>query len=165
MSDLSDDQLQILKEAILDFNDTLITQSINISGQAFNNAMKLGCGILSVPLAIVLLISYFTRDLDFSGFFVYSCAGIAGALVFAALISNRAKYLAVQERYQQDVNPDIVRFLSENEYTRAQFDLLADDLLADNAPLRQYLVSQAAKSAEASGEIEPDEEAVDGTDE
>lgn len=145
MTDLSDDQRQILLEAINDFNDTLITQSINISGQAFNNAMRLGCVILSIPLAIVLVIVQFTRGLDFSGFFVYSCAGVAGALVFAALVANRAKYLSVQEKYQQDVNPDIVRFLSENELTRAQFDSLADEVLADNAPLRQYLVGSQTK--------------------
>lgn len=149
MTDLSDDQRQILLEGINDFNDTLITQSINISGQAFNNAMRLGCVILSIPLVIVLLIVQFTRGLDFSGVFVYSCAGFAGALVFAALVSNRAKYLAVQEKYQQDVNPDIVRFLSENELTRAQFDLMADDVLADNAPLRQYLVRSGREKAEA----------------
>lgn len=151
MTELTDEQTQILREAIDDFNDTLLTQSINLSGQAFNNAFRLGCGLLLIPLAIVLIITQVVRGLDFSGVFVYSCAAAAGALVFAALVSNRAKYLAVQEKYQQDVNPDIVRFLADQSFTRAQFDKLADEVLADNAPLRQYLVTPAA-----AGESAPD---------
>ncbi len=156
MTDLTDERRQILLEAIQDFNDTLITQSINISGQAFNNAMRLGCGILAIPLVILLAVTYFARGLDLSGVFVFSCAALAGALVFAAFVSNRAKFLAVQEKYQQDVSPDIVRFLNENEFTRAQFDLLADDVLADNAPLRQYLVRSEAGVASSPDEISPE---------
>lgn len=141
MNSLSDEQKIVLREAIEDFNDTLLTQSINLSGQAFNNAFRLGCGLLLVPLIIALVVTYFVRGLDFSAVFVYSCAAAGGALVFAAFISNRAKYIAVQEKYQQDVNPDIVRFLADNGFTRAQFDAAADDILADNAPLRQYLIT------------------------
>lgn len=148
MSDLDPERRQILVEAISDFNDTLTTQSINLSGQAFNNAFRLGCGLLAIPWLIVLAITQFTRGLDFSGFFVYSCLAVAGAIVFAALVANRAKFLAVQEKYRQDVNPDIVRFLAENEYTRAQFDFVADDVLADNAPLREYLVRAEAPPKE-----------------
>lgn len=143
MIDLPEEKAQVLAEAIQDFNDTLVTQSINLSGQAFNNAFRLGCGVLLVPLLIVLAITHFTRGLDFSAVFVYSCAVTAASVVFAALVANRSKYLAVQEKYQQDVNPDIVRFLAENDLTRAQFDRTADNLLAENAPLRQYLVRPA----------------------
>jgi Na+/H+ antiporter NhaC len=143
MTDLTPDQQQILKEAITDFNDTLVTQSINLSGQAFNNAFRLGCGLLLLPLIIVLVATYIVRGaLDFSGVFVFSCAGVAIAVVFASLVSNRAKYLAVQEKYQKDVNPDIVKFLAGHGFTRAQFDAAADDLLADNAPLREYLIQR-----------------------
>lgn len=148
MTELNPDRRQILVEAIHDFNDTLVTQSINLSGQAFNNGFRLGCGLLAIPWAILLVIAQFTRGLDFSGFFVYSCVAVAGAIVFAALIANRAKFLAVQEKYQQDVNPDIVRFLAENEFTRAQFDFVADNVLADNAPLREYLIRAEAPPKE-----------------
>ena len=140
MTELSAEQRQILVEAIKDFNDTLQTQSINLSGQAFNNAFRLGCGILLIPLAVVLIVTQVVKGLAVSGVFVYSCLAAAIALVFAILVSSRAKTLAVQEKYQRDINPDIVRFLAENGLTRAQFDLVSDDVLAENAPLRQYLV-------------------------
>ncbi len=144
MTELTDEQKQILQEAITDFNDTLTTQSINLSGQAFNNAFRLGCGVLLIPLIIVLIAIYFVRgELDFSGVFVFSCAGAAASIVFASIVANRAKFLVVQEKYQQDVNPDIVRFLAEHQFTRAQFDAAANDLLADNAPLRDYLIKPA----------------------
>ena len=148
MSEISDDQKQILLEAIENFNDTLVTQSINLSGQAFSNALRLGCSLVLIPLIIALAVTYFVRGLDFSVFYVYGCAAGAIAIVFASLVSNRAKYLAVQEKYQQDVNPDIVRFLAEHEFTRAQFDSLADDVLADNAPLREYLVIASTEKGE-----------------
>ena len=145
MSDLTEEKAQILNEAIRDFNDTLVTQSINLSGQAFNNAFRLGCGLLLIPLILVLAITHFTRGLDFRSVFVYRCAVAATSIVFAAMVASRSKFLAVQEKYQQDVNPDIVRFLAENELTRAQFDRMAGDVLEENAPLRQYLVRPADK--------------------
>ncbi len=141
MTSQPDDRQQLLSEAIKDFNDTLVTQSINLSGQAFNNAFRLGCGLLLVPLIIIMAITHFVRGLDFSAVFVYSCAGVAISIVFAAMVSNRAKFLAVQEKYQHDVNPEIIRFLADHDFTRAQFDAAADDLLGDNAPLREYLVT------------------------
>lgn len=144
MTDLPNDQRQILVEAINDFNDTLVTQSINLSGQAFNNAFRLGCMLLLVPLLIALVVTYLMRGMDFSGVFVYTCVASAISIVFAAVVANRAKYLAVQEKYQQDVNPEIIRFLAAQELTRAQFDAVADAILADNAPLREYLVKSTA---------------------
>src|SRR3972149_5715508 len=70
MTELSAEQRQILVEAIKDFNDTLQTQSINLSGQAFNNAFRLGCGILLIPLAVVLIVTQVVKGLDVSGVFV-----------------------------------------------------------------------------------------------
>jgi hypothetical protein len=148
MTDMQDERQQQLLEAIKEFNDTLVTQSINLSGQAFNNALRLGCGLLIVPLIIILAVTHFVRGLDFSAVFVFSCAAFAIAIVFAAAVSNRAKYLAAQEKYQQDVNPEIVKFLAENDFTRAQFDAAADDILGDNAPLREYLVRPSSKEGD-----------------
>jgi len=147
MTEITDEQRVLLKEAIEAFNDILVTQSINLSGQAFNNALKLGCGLMLIPVIIALVVTQILRGLDFSAVFVYLCAGTAVSIVFSTIIANRAKYLAVQEKYKADVNPDIVRFLAENQLTRAQFDLVADDILGLNAPLREYLVvSSEAKN-------------------
>lgn len=145
MTELTSERKQILLEGINDFNDTLVTQSINIAGQAFNNALKLGCGGLAIPLVITLAIVQYTRRLDFSGFFVFSCVFVSLALVFAALVANRAKYLALQEKFQQDVGPDIDAFLTEHGFTAEDFHSLADEILADNAPLRQYLAGMTAE--------------------
>src|SRR5262245_28587645 len=114
MNEIDAEQRRLLTEAITDFNDTLLTQSINLSGQAFNNAFRLGCGVLLIPLAIVMIVTQLLRGLDASAIIVYSCMTAAAALVFATLVSNRAKTLAIQEKYQSDINPDIVRFLAEN---------------------------------------------------
>ncbi|MFQ5615923.1 MAG: hypothetical protein ACE5GO_05625 [Anaerolineales bacterium] len=137
---LSDEQRQILAETIDDFDDRLVTQSINISGQAFGNAFKLGCGVLVVPLLIVLGISVVRRTLDFSTVFVYSCAATMMATAFASFISSRAKQIAIKDNYIDDINPEIVHFLSANNFTRRQFDKMADEILGDEAPLREYLI-------------------------
>jgi hypothetical protein len=146
MTDLTPDQRTLLTEAIRDFNDKLVTYSINISGQAFNNAFRLGCGVLAIPVLIVLGIAWVQGKLDFSGVFVYSCAGTVIAAAFASLISSRAKQIAIRDNYSQDINPEIVQFLADNHYTRRQFDEIADDLLSVDAPLREYLVKPARPS-------------------
>ncbi|GEM_PF-6597819 len=140
MNTLSDEQRQIMREAVEEFNDQLATQSINLSGQAFTNALKLGCGLLALPLAIVLALTYFRRTLDFSAVFVYSCLALLIATAFASLIARRAKQLAIQDNYKLDINPEIIKFLHDNNFTRRQFDEVANEVLEDEAPLREYLV-------------------------
>ncbi|MCB9135663.1 MAG: hypothetical protein H6636_09565 [Anaerolineales bacterium] len=141
MPDLTPEKRTILIEAIKDFNDKLATYSINLSAQAFTNAMKLGFGILALPLLIVLGLSWLQHKLDFSGIFVFTCAAFIISALFAAFVSRRAKQLAVSDNYTQDINPEIVQFLADHQFTRRQFDEVADDVLAADAPLREYLVT------------------------
>jgi hypothetical protein len=144
--DLSPEQRQILTEAVKDFNDQLVTYSINLSGQAFNNAFRLGCGILALPILILLGIAWAQQKLDFSGVFVYSCAGAVISAAFASLVSSRAKQIAIRDNYSHDINPEIVKFLAEHAFTRRQFDEIADELLSADAPLREYLVKPSSTS-------------------
>lgn len=144
MSDLTPEERTILTEAVKDFNDKLLTYSINLSAQAFTNAMKLGCGVLAIPVAIVLIIAWVQGKLDFSGIFVYTFAGATISMAFAAFVSRRAKQIAIKDNYSQDINPEIVQFLADNHFTRRQFDRIADDILAADAPLREYLVKPSA---------------------
>jgi hypothetical protein len=146
MTDLTPEQRTILAEAIKDFNDKLVTYSINLSGQAFSNAFRLGCGVLAIPVLIILGIAWAQEKLDFSGVFVYSCAGTVIAAAFASLVSSRAKQIAIRDNYSQDINPEIVQFLADNHFTRRQFDEIADDLLSADAPLREYLVRPLSTS-------------------
>jgi hypothetical protein len=139
MTDLTDEQHEIMTEGVLEFNDTLLTQSINLSGQAFNNALRLGCGLVIVPLVIVLAITFIRRGVDFSAIFVYSFAALLLSIGFAILVASRAKQLVVQDKYAQDVSPDIARFLAEHGFRRSQFDRVADRVLPADAPLRTYL--------------------------
>jgi len=146
MSDLTPEQKTILTEAINDFNDKLVTYSINLSAQAFTNAFRLGCGVIAIPVLILMGIAWAQQKLDFSGVFVYSCAGAVIAAAFAALISSRAKQIAINDNYTQDINPEIVQFLADHQFTRRQFDELADDTLSADAPLREYLIKPSSPS-------------------
>jgi hypothetical protein len=151
MSELTNEQHQVLTEGIEDFNDTLLTQSINLAGQAFNNALRLGCGLLIVPLVIVLVITFIVRGgIDLSALFVYTGAAIMIAIVFSIFVANRAKQLVLNDKYEQDVGPDIARFLAEHQFDRGQFDTVAGTILSADAPLRQYLA--APPPAEATKE-------------
>ncbi|GAB4581974.1 MAG: hypothetical protein Fur0022_47260 [Anaerolineales bacterium] len=145
MSELTPEQRTLLTEAIQDFNDKLVTYSINLSAQAFTNAMKLGCGILAIPLLIILGVAWVQDKLDFSGIFVYSCAGTIIAAAFAAFVSNRAKQIAIRDNYSQDINPEIIQFLADHQFTRREFDVVADETLSADAPLREYLVKPASQ--------------------
>ena len=137
---LSEEDQQILREQVLDLNDTLVTQSINLAAQAFNNAFRLGCAVLFIPVVIVLVISYTMDRFSMISIIVYGGLGALIAAGFGALVANRAKYLAIKDNYEQDITPQIKTFLKEHDMTRRQFDTMADDVLADNAPLRDYII-------------------------
>ena len=148
---LSPEQTQILSEQIVDFNDDLVTYIINLSGQAFNNSFKLGAVLMTPVVVIILIASALIDRISFISYIVYICAGSMIALAFAALVSMRAKTIALRDSYSEDINPKIIEWLAENEFTRAQFDALADQILELDAPLREYLVGQSsAKSEEQS---------------
>jgi hypothetical protein len=42
MKDLTDEQHEIMVEGVMEFNDTLLTQSINLSGQASMSTQRPG---------------------------------------------------------------------------------------------------------------------------
>ena len=144
---LSKEQRQIMREQILALNDRLTTHIIDISGQAFGNAFRLGCVLLSVPIIIILIISAYLNRFSLISIFVYAGAGAMLSAIFATFISTRAKTLAVEDNYQQDLNPDIVKFLSANDLTRQQFDVLADEILEEEAQLRAYLIKPSSEAS------------------
>jgi hypothetical protein len=146
---LSPEDTQILNEKIADFNDDLITFIINLSGQAFNNAFKLGAILMTPVIVILLIVSALLERISFISFIVYICAGGMIAIAFAALVSMRAKTIALRDSYKEDINPKIVKWLAEHDFTRAQFDSLANQVLAPDAPLREYLVGQETPESEA----------------
>jgi hypothetical protein len=156
MKDLTDEQHEIMVEGVMEFNDTLLTQSINLSGQAFNNALRLGCGLLILPLVFLLAITFFSRGLDLSAIAVYSLATLLLAVGFAVLVDNRAKHIVVCDKYEQDVSPDILRFLAEHGFRRSQFDQVADSILPVEAPLRQYLATAPGQPEPVPGNDEED---------
>ena len=146
--ELTPEENEILADQIRDFNDDLVTYIINLSGQAFNNALKLGAIVMTPVVILLLIVAALLNRISLISFFAFSCAGGMIALGFAALVSTRAKTIALRDGYKEDINPKIVKFLSENGYTRAQFDLLADDILAADAPLREYLVQSGPATGE-----------------
>ncbi len=139
MINLDADDRAVIVDEINDLNDTLVTYSINLTGQAFFNAFKLGAGLMIIPLGIVLAIAYRRETFDFTTVFVFSCIATLLAMVFAALIASRAKVLAVRDNYEDEIGPKIELSLKRNQITRVQFNALADEVLDKDAPLREYV--------------------------
>ncbi len=139
IEDLSSEQRQILLEIVVDVNDTLVTQSINIAGQAFTNALKLGCILLFFPVIIVLIVSYLLGKFSLISIFVYGGIGLLLAIVFGAMVATRAKTLAIEDDDGKDVNEEIEKKLIGSDFTRSQFENLANEILGEDSPLRVYL--------------------------
>jgi positive regulator of sigma E activity len=137
---LSPAEKQVLQESIIEINDTLQTFTINLTGQAFFNAFKLAFTILLVPLAIILLLTYLFRSVDFTTVFMYSCTTVMLAMAFASLVASRMRVISEKDNYQEDIGPKIQETLTTNGFTRRQFDIMADRILEKDAPLRQYIV-------------------------
>ena len=137
--ELTSEQRQLLLEKVIDVNDTLVTQSINVAGQAFTNAFKLGCSLLFVPVLLLLGISYWMGKFSLISIFVYFGLGALLAMVFAQLVSTRAKTLAILDDAGPSVDEEIAVQLQGSEFNRTQFDALAVEALGEDSPLRIYL--------------------------
>lgn len=147
-ADLSADDHQRLSEKVIEMNDLLVTKSIDVAGQAFTNAYKLGCAIMFLPVVIIMVVSYFLDKFSLISIFIYGGLGVMLATVFGSIIANRAKTLAILDDDGVDINTQIQDMLAGTEFSPAQFEALAHDLLGENAPLRVHLLKPVSEEEE-----------------
>ena len=120
---------------VSDSNEKLFRAGSTGAEQAFG----LGCLVVSLPLLGLVLLLYLLRAINLIGLFVsVIIVALAGAGL-AALIAQKARTRAISETYKRTVLPEIERTLRQYDFPQSQFNLIAEEVLPVNAPLRYFL--------------------------
>ncbi len=136
---LNNQERQMLREAVTEFNDDLLTRNINIAGQAFGNALLLGSAVMAVPVTLILVLSYFFSRVSLASVFVYVGSGFFLAMLFAAVIANRAKEIYMHDADTSYLTEKIEGYLRRTSFTWEQLNATAEQVFTENAPIRVYL--------------------------
>jgi hypothetical protein len=111
--------------------------------QGAEQAFGLGCALIGLPLAAIVLGLYVWGIFPLITAFI---AWVMGALVIVgviALISFNAKKRAISETYRIFVRPDILAYLKKSQMQEERFNLYVSGSLPEEAPLRTFHTVQA----------------------
>jgi len=150
---LTPDQLQELRVLVEKLNEKLSAAGSGNAEQAFG----IGCGLGTIPVLVIVTILYIFRlvDLILAAILVVVAAlALAG---ISTMLAIRARSNSRRRVYQNDIETAISQYLSETELSRSQFDTMAYQILAQGAPLRDFLVPESSGELPSQSIIERQE--------
>jgi hypothetical protein len=142
---LTPEQYQDLNDLVEKLNEKLRATGSGSAEQAFG----IGCGLGAIPALVIITTLYIFGlvDLILAAILVVvaalALAGISTMLAIRARSNSRCRV------YQNEIEKEISQYLRETELSRTQFDTMAYQILAQGAPLRDFL------APEFSGELPP----------
>lgn len=142
---LTPEQSQELRDLVEKLNEKLRAAGSGSAEQAFG----IGCGLGTIPVLVIIAILYIFRLVDLilaAILIVVAALALAG---ISTMLAIRARSNSRRRVYQNDIEKEISQYLSEAELSRPQFDTMAYQILAQGAPLRDFL------APEFNGELPP----------
>jgi hypothetical protein len=133
-NDLTDQQCQELSELTSASNEKLEKAGAQGAEQAFG----LGCALVGLPLAVLVLALYIWGIFPLITAFIALVMGALVMLGATSLISFNAKKRAIGETYRKDIGPDIQAFLRLYQIQEERFNFYVSDSLPEDAPLRAF---------------------------
>jgi hypothetical protein len=133
-NDLTDHQRQELSELTGASNERLEQAGAQGAEQAFG----LGCALVGLPLALLILGLYLWGVFPLITAFIALVMGALVLLGVVTLLSFNAKSRAIGETYRKDVGPDIQAHLNRSQIQEERFNHYVSGSLPEDAPLRAF---------------------------
>lgn len=132
---IKDAQREDLKRFVNDANDKLVRAGADSAEQSFG----LGCLLGGLLVAALVLGLYLAGLFNLITFLVALVIGVLLLTGVATLAASYARTRTIGWTYRKIVTSEIDGYLSDHKLTRQQFRSMADEILAQDAPLRSYL--------------------------
>ncbi len=135
-----EDSASLRRERTLELIGAFNQDLVQAGSGAAESAFGLGCSLGTI-FGLALLVLIFL--LGFRNWILLGLVAIGVTLVAAgasALVSARAKTATMVTTYERQVRPEIEKYMQANRFTRQEFDMLVEESLDKNAPLRRYLL-------------------------
>jgi len=129
----------VQRESLLQLVDILDEELRAAGAGSAENAFGLGCGIGLLPVALVLVLMLLSRRINFVLAILLAVILFIALVGVSTLLAYQARKNAILRRYQQDIEPRITLFCTQQQLTRLQFDTLAASGLPEGAPLQDFL--------------------------
>ncbi|HEX9617317.1 MAG TPA: hypothetical protein VGA03_07855 [Anaerolineales bacterium] len=141
---------EAMRELVETSNERLVSSGTSAAESAFG----IGCSLGGMASLLLLLIVFAFGWRDWTLLAIVALVAILTATGFSAWLANRAKSATIRTTYDREVGPQIERYARENRLTGLEFSALADQIIAEDAPLRSYLTFP---SEEEQGQTPPEE--------
>ena len=132
---LTTEQNQELTALVEDLNEKLRSAASSSAERAFG----IGCSLGLVPVVIIAVVLYSMHIINLILAVLVTIMSILFLIGTASLLSSIARTNTLKRTYQREIEPEINRFTALHEMPRSQFDTLASQVLADDAPLQSFL--------------------------
>jgi hypothetical protein len=136
---LTPEQLQEVRGLVEKLNEKLRAAGSGSAEQAFG----IGCGLGAIPALVIITILYIFRLVDLILAAILVVVAALALTGISTMLAIKARSNSRRRVYQNDIEKEISQYLSETELSRPQFDTMAYQILAQGAPLRDFLASES----------------------
>ena len=131
------------QQAVQELVETSNQQLVSSGTSAAESAFGIGCSLGGMVSMVLLLLVFAIGGRDWTLLAIVALVAILIAMGVSAWLATRAKFATIQTTYEREVGPQIERYIRANRLTGLEFGILADQIMAEDAPLRNYLTLPA----------------------
>jgi hypothetical protein len=137
------------QEAMRELVETSNQRLVSSGTSAAESAFGIGCSLGGMASMVLLLIVFAIGGRDWTLLAIVALVAILLAAGISAWLANRAKSATIQATYEREVGPQIERYVRANRLTGLEFGSLADGMIDEDAPLRNYLTLPSKEGGQA----------------
>lgn len=109
------------------------------TGSGAEVAFGLSCGIGLIPVVGIILLLLALKVVSLIPGLLFLVIALLGLMGISMLLANLARSNAQKRIFRTEIDPEIVRFLDDQQINRQVFDTLASQALPADAPLQVFL--------------------------
>ena len=109
------------------------------TGSGAEVAFGLSCGIGLIPVVGIILLLLALKVVSLIPGLLFLVIALLGLMGISMLLANLARSNAQKRIFRTEIDPEIVRFLDDQQINRQVFDTLASQALPADAPLQAFL--------------------------
>jgi hypothetical protein len=130
---------QSQQDEVRHFIESTDQDLVNAGTRAAESAFGLGCFLGAMVTVVLVVIVFILGSRNWILLGILAMVAIIIAAGAAVGISTRAKSATINKSFQRNTQVDIDRFIQVNHLDRIDFEVLADQVLSKEAPLRKCL--------------------------
>ena len=140
---LTPEQIEYLTDLAISTSDELEASGASVTSRAFNQ----GCVVGLLPAGLFILVIYLVSGGSLTASALSCVLMLMALVIFANLAAAVARYNTNRRVYQERIQSELEASLASQGVSRAQFDLVALQVLPRQAALRDFITPPSPEGA------------------